>query len=79
MYIDTMGNPQETYFCTRPRLASLLMENGFEGTRVPNPYDKDRPAWTFPATPESMHIVSNYFIATDYAAWKRRQGGSKEE
>ena len=72
MYIDTNGNPQETYFCTRPRLASLLMEKGYVGTRVVNPYHQERQAWTFPADNALMQIVSNYFVKDAYNRWDKR-------
>ena len=49
-----------TYFCTRPRLASLLISMGFDGRLVTNPYDTNRAAWSFVKTDELLRVVSDY-------------------
>lgn len=39
-------------FITRPTWASELFSKGFEGQQTTNPYNPNRPAWSFVATPE---------------------------
>lgn len=54
----------ETYFCTRPRLASLLISKGFDGQLVTNPYDRKRPAWSFAKNNELVRVVSDFLKAS---------------
>lgn len=54
-----------TYFCTRPRLASLLISKGFVGQLVVNPYDPNRPAWTFVKVGELDRVVADYLEASE--------------
>ena len=49
------------FFTARPKLASYLLENGFEGSRTTNPYDPNRAAWVFSRTDALMKCVSEYF------------------
>lgn len=49
------------YICTRPLLASKLLEDGFTGTRVVNPYHQDRPAWTFDFSVSLAVTVAEYY------------------
>lgn len=51
----------DSYFCTRPRLAALLMENGHEARKVKNPYNPSYAAWAFDDTPEVRAIVADYY------------------
>lgn len=53
----------DSYFCTRPRLAVLLMEKGFDARKVPNPYNPNFAAWEFPNCAELREIVSNFYAA----------------
>lgn len=50
----------DIFFTTRPTLASYLFENGFSGKRCVNPYDTERPAWTFEKTDELKKAVQVY-------------------
>lgn len=50
-----------SFFCTRPRLAVMLMENGFTGRIVPNPYNPSYKAWEFDNTPEVRAIVADFY------------------
>lgn len=50
-----------SFFCTRPRLAVLLMENGHEARKVPNPYNPRYAAWEFDNTPEVREIVADFY------------------
>lgn len=49
------------FFCTRPTLASYLLEKGFTARRTVNPYDTKRPAWVFAESPELLKIVDGYY------------------
>lgn len=73
MYINTYGQEQNTYLCTRARLATLLMSKGFECKRLPNPFRDGYYAWEFEASDELMEIVSDFFIKLDYKRWQNRQ------
>lgn len=53
------------FFTTRPRLASYLLQAGFEGEVTLNPYDTKRPAWLFDKTDELLKCVENYFMKED--------------
>lgn len=52
--------PQD-YYCTRPRLASLLMEKGYAADLKLNPWNKTKRAWVFPLTPDLAETVLNYY------------------
>ena len=56
-----MNKTVDTFFCTRPRLAVLLMENGHEARKVPNPYNPRYAAWEFHNIPEVRAIVANFY------------------
>jgi len=51
----------ETFFCTRPRLAAALTEAGFVGKPTVNVYDPRYHAWVFPRSPALMDLVKQYF------------------
>jgi hypothetical protein len=51
----------ETFFCTRPRLAAALTEAGFVGKSVPNVYNPAYHAWVFPRSPALVALVEQYF------------------
>jgi len=52
----------ETYFCTRPSLASFLMEQGFESEQVINPFNQAyKKAWLFQKSNALMNAVAKYF------------------
>ena len=52
-------NKETTYFCARPRLASLLMQKGYDCEVTINPFNK-KTAWLFPRSCELNAIVTNY-------------------
>lgn len=54
-------NRSDTFFTTRPSLASHLIENGFVGKRCVNPYNVERPAWVFEKTEKLCLAVQNYY------------------
>ena len=55
----------KTYFTTRPKLASYLLRQGFNGEITLNPYDTKRPAWLFVKTDELLKSVHVYFGKED--------------
>ena len=54
-------NRSDTFYTTRPSLASHLIENGFVGKRCVNPYNVERPAWVFEKTEKLCLAVQNYY------------------
>lgn len=62
-----------TFFCTRPRLASLLISLGFSGRLVTNPYDPNRPAWSFVKVGELDRVVADYLKTPGQ---EMREGGA---
>lgn len=63
-----------SYFCTRPRLAVRLMECGFEGRKVPNPYNPSYAAWEFDNTPEVREIVATFYAEVNQSRGERHDG-----
>ena len=55
----------ESYFTTRPKLASYLLRQGFKGEITLNPYDVKRPAWLFPKSDQLLKSVNEYFGKED--------------
>jgi len=51
----------QDYYCTRPRLASLLMEKGYAAELKMNPWDGKKRAWVFPLTPDLAETVLDYY------------------
>lgn len=51
-----------TYYTTRPKLVSYLVERGFKATRVPNVYNPKMLAWTFTRTEELLETVKKYTV-----------------
>lgn len=51
----------KTELITRPRLASFLMQRGFEGVRTINPFNPKRVAWEFESTPSMLSARQEYF------------------
>lgn len=51
----------DSFFTTRPTMASYLIEKGFVGKRCVNPYDTKRPAWVFEKTEKLCLAVQNYY------------------
>ena len=49
------------WICTRPRLASLLMDKGFNARPVSNPWDRDMNAWAFDISVDLIAIVRDYY------------------
>ena len=54
---------EKTYLCTRPRLASELIQAGQTATVTVNPWKPERTAWVFPITPELCSIVTAFFVS----------------
>lgn len=52
---------ENTYFCTRPKLAELLISEGCTATLTVNPFTPGRAAWRFAVTPELVEIVTDYY------------------
>ena len=50
----------DSFFTTRPRLASYMLSAGYPPTKVRNPYDPSRPAWTISLTDGSAQVVQEY-------------------
>ena len=56
---------KQYYLCTRPRLASMLIERGEKATATKNPFARDdthRQAWDIELTPNAASIISGYFV-----------------
>lgn len=51
----------DTYLCTRPRLAVLLMRKGFKCKAIQNPFNLSFKAWVFDDVPELRAIVADYY------------------
>lgn len=49
-----------TFFTTRPSLASYLMDCGCSGKKCSNPYNSSRPAWTFEGTKDLYNFLKEY-------------------
>ena len=73
MFINTYGQEQSTYLCTRPKLATLLMSKGYECKRLPSPFRDGFYIWEFESSDKLMEIVSNFFLKNDYKRWQARQ------
>lgn len=54
---------------TRPELAGLLMQAGYEGQIMPNPYKPNLSAWTFDLDKDGEKIVNDFYA--------RLKGGDK--
>lgn len=79
-YLNKKGETVESYFCTRPRLASMLMSKGYKATPVTNPYDPERAAWTFPADDGLLQIVSDFYTQLKRERYKMhiaKEGGAE--
>lgn len=73
MHTNIYGKTENTYLCTRARLATLLMSKGFECKRLPSPFRDGFYVWEFEASDELMEIVSDFFFKNDYKRWQGRQ------
>lgn len=51
----------ENYICTRPKLAGLLMQQGFEPELIHNPFNASLSAWLFPMDEDLAAIVGRYY------------------
>ena len=51
----------KTFLCTRPQLATLLIEAGFQYEQKPNPFDRNMTAWVFPISEDLARIVSDFY------------------
>lgn len=55
----------QTYLCTRPRLAAMLIRSGTRCTQTKNPFAADRStfrnAWEVELTPSSAAMIEMYF------------------
>lgn len=60
-----MRTSNDTYLCTRPQLASALMDRGYRARRGTNPFHPEMQAWLFELTPELAEIVAEYFRRLD--------------
>lgn len=52
------------YFCTRPKLAAMLISAGVRTTKVANPFSEGgqhRKAWYAELNEQSAAIISSYF------------------
>ena len=59
-----MSNETKKYFCTRPRLYSILVTSGFRPVEVvPHFTNPDYHVWVFEETPELRKIVDEYFAS----------------
>ena len=56
-----------TFLCTRPKLASKLMAAGYEGRQTVNPWSPERTAWEFDKCDAMMEIVTQYTFAHEIA------------
>lgn len=65
---------KDFYLCTRPSLASILMENGYTCKRVPNPFSPKRMAWQFKNGDDLQEIVSDYYASIKH---ERHEGGKR--
>ncbi len=52
---------KNTYLCTRPRLAVLLMRKGFKCEAIQNPFNLSFKAWAFDDVPEVREIVAAFY------------------
>lgn len=50
-----------TYFCTRPRLAQLLIDAGYSYRLCTNPWEPTRRAWQFDVTAELVKMVKHFY------------------
>jgi hypothetical protein len=55
-------NPK-TFLCTRPQLATILIESGFQYEQKPNPFNNQMTAWIFPINPELVGIVKDFYAS----------------
>ena len=55
---------KKTYFCTRPRLASILMKKGYPCETTVNPFN-GKTAWIFERSNELNAIIHNYLTQAD--------------
>ena len=67
---DDFFMPQKHYFCTRPSLASILLDAGFQGRQTANPYHPERPAWSFDLSTSLAFTVAEYYQEIGKAAPK---------
>ena len=63
---------KDTYFCTRPALASKLFASGCKGEIVPNPFKPNLKAWSFTRDEKLDEIVN------DYLATAKRKTASRK-
>ena len=56
-----MNTNEEVYLCTRPRLAGRLMQAGYRGKVIANPWTPVWSAWEFPKTKPICEIVADYY------------------
>lgn len=49
------------FFCTRPELASLLIQQGHKAVETVNIYAPSRPAWSFQVNEELKRTVTEYY------------------
>ena len=57
------NNNTETFFCSRPSMASCLMAKGFTAEIVPNPFAPERKAWVFNRSAELDSAIAEYYSA----------------
>lgn len=50
------------FCCTRPKLATLLMEKGYAASFGISPWNPKQHAWTFPMTPDLAVAVRDYYL-----------------
>lgn len=55
---------EQIYFCSRPRIASMLIELGYKCTIKPSPFREGWYSWDFPITGDLALIVSDYYLNT---------------
>lgn len=46
---------------TRPALAGVLMQAGYEGRQIANPYNPKLVAWSFTLDEDGQSMVSTYY------------------
>lgn len=51
---------EKEFFCSRPRLAALLLAAGFEAKSAVNPWTGNA-AWLFTVSPELAAVVADYY------------------
>lgn len=60
-----MTEKQKPFLVTRPRWASFLMEQGYDGNIMPNPWKPHLTAWAFDLTPDLAQVLVKLYASVD--------------